>query len=82
MIVIGEVLVNGQSNDVWCNSKKPITDLSMYFGDSTHLNDSQYATMSSCYVLFCFADNMYLLVRPNNECMPSSKSVGEYFLCE
>jgi hypothetical protein len=81
--VVGDVFVNGQSKDVWCNSKKPITELNMYgvAGGSAHLNDSQYATMSSCYVMYC-RDDMYLLVRPNSECMPSSTSAGEYFLCE
>jgi hypothetical protein len=86
-IMIGEVFVDGQNKDVWCISKTPINDVTMYgAGGGAHLTDPQYATIPSCYVLYRSAgyvtNIMYLLLRPSSECLSSSPTVGDYLLCE
>jgi hypothetical protein len=81
-MMIGEVFIDGQNRDVWCNSKKPITDLKMYF-TAGHLTDPVYATTPSCYVLnYSYGTQMSMYLRSGSECLSSGASLAEYLICE
>jgi hypothetical protein len=80
-MMIGEVFVDGQSRDVWCNSKKPITELNMYFSYAGH--DPVFAITPSCYVLsFPYGAQINLRLRSGSECLSSGTMLADYVLCE
>ena len=50
-LLIGEMFVDGQNRNVFCNSNKtPINDTKMYF-DIGALTNPKFATIPSCYTL-------------------------------
>jgi hypothetical protein len=82
-LMIGEVFVDGQKRDVWCNSKKPITDLNMY-SDASSLTNPYYATIPSCYLLINLLGTPYsvkiAIANPSN-CLNLFSGVSS-FVCE
>jgi hypothetical protein len=85
-MMTGEVFVDGQNRNVWCNSKTPITDLRMY-NSETDLTDPAYAIVPSCFVLWYVPVVGYLdivmYMRSGSECLASYPIVAvDYFLCE
>jgi hypothetical protein len=81
-MMIGEVFIDGQNRDVWCNSKKPITDLNMYL-TAGHFTDPVYAITPSCYILnYAYATKIIMLVRFGSECLSSGTILADYVLCE
>jgi hypothetical protein len=84
-LVVGEVYIDGQNRDVWCNSKKLITDLNVYYYPTLVTDPSStYATIPSCYVMYASTTTptMRLLIRSSSECLPTGNNVGDYVLCE
>lgn len=49
---IGELFIDGQQRDVWCNSKKPITDLKMYYAGVGQYRSSDPVTKSNHASMF------------------------------
>jgi hypothetical protein len=80
--VCGSICDNWRYRDVWCNSKKPINDSSMY-RDFT-LNDPFYAIEPSIYALYFQAQppTMYLTGVSGNYILPSAPNFSIFFLCE
>jgi hypothetical protein len=80
---IGEVFVDGQNINVWCNSKKPITDLKMYNNPSS-LSNSFYATEPSSFSMgYDPSDtNFTLRLQYGSNILPSHQFNNEFFLCE
>jgi hypothetical protein len=81
--MIEDMFVDGQNRDVWCNSKKPINDSSMY--NDAMLNEPAYAIEPSVYALsliFQPVRAMYLMGFPGNDILPSAPMASKYFLCE
>jgi hypothetical protein len=81
-MMIGEVFVDGQNRDVWCNSKKPITESYMYY-TAGHFTDPGYAMTPSCYILnYSSGTQIIMLVRAGSECLSSGTVLADYVLCE
>jgi hypothetical protein len=81
-IVIGETSIDGQNRDVWCNSKKPITDLNMYL-TAAHFTDPLLAITPSCYVLNNNVGvKIVMYKRTGSECLSSGTIMADYVLCE
>jgi hypothetical protein len=82
-MLIGEVFVDGQNRNVWCNSKTPITDLSMY-NTPSELTNPVCATTPSCYVLrhFSVTSNVTMELRIGSTCLSSYYIIDEFMLCE
>jgi hypothetical protein len=81
-MMIGEVRIDGQNRDVWCNSKKSLTDSNMYLVVD-HFTDPKYAITPSCNVLYHASGiTMNLLVRTGSECLSSGTILADFFLCE
>jgi hypothetical protein len=81
---IGEVFVDGQNRNVWCNSKNPILLPGMYLNPGL-LTDPYYATTSSCYYLMYqkASSRVQLLMANSEECALSHQiMLSQYFLCE
>jgi hypothetical protein len=78
-MTIGDVFVDGQNRDVWCNSKKPINDSKMY-------NNGQ----RNSYPMFTMYSNCLLLISNGTEvtfylhypCSSSDLIYSYFFLCE
>ena len=80
--MIGEVFVDGQNRDVWCNSKKPIPELNMYF-TAGHFTDPVFAITPSCYVMnFPYGERINMRLRSGGECLSSGTILADYVLCE
>jgi hypothetical protein len=81
--VIGEMFIDGQNTNLWCRSKKPLNDTTM-FNIPAELTDPIYANVPSCFILHSpsVGTAMRLYLRKGSECLPSGKIVGEYVLCE
>jgi hypothetical protein len=82
-VIIEDMFVDGQNRDVWCNSKKPINDSSMY-KDASLTTDPAYAAEPSVYVLYFHPATkaMYLYLAPGNGILPTAAMGFNYFLCE
>jgi hypothetical protein len=87
-IRIGEMFVDGQSRNVWCNSNKAIIDLEMYIVPA-YISDPNFATKESCYFLENANYNItlkmqFVLSIIGGECDPSYQIIDppEFFLCE
>jgi hypothetical protein len=81
-VIIEDMFVDGQNRDVWCNSKKPINDSSMYRDFS--LNDPANAVVPSIYALYFLPGTpaMYLGGLSGNDILPSAPIAFKFFLCE
>lgn len=64
--IIEEVWVNGQQQDVWCRSQRPITDLSFYMDKAP--TDTPW-NFPSCYYFY----TSKLVPRFTSECGPYGK---------
>jgi hypothetical protein len=82
-VMIEDMFVDGQNRDVWCNSKKPINDSSMY-KDATLTTDPSFASDPSVYALYFYPQTqfMYLYLAPGNGILPSAPIAFNFFLCE
>jgi hypothetical protein len=83
-MLIGEVFVDGQNRDVWCNSKKPITDWRMYVDNSiVQLTDPVYLKITTCYIAHKNSD-IHMDLKFNNTCLSSYllDASNYYILCE
>lgn len=81
---VGLVYVDGQKNDVWCDAKKPITDMLM-FNDLRHTNDPNFYSVPTCFKLFyqSTAAGSKLMLNAASECLPSALNANTpFFLCE
>jgi hypothetical protein len=82
IMVIEEVFIDGQNRDVWCNSKKTITESKMY-SNTGHFTDPAYATTPSCYFMnYALATKMVLFLRKGSECLSSGTTIADFVLCE
>lgn len=61
-IVIGQVFADGQNKDVWCDSKKIISDPNMYYEYATITTDPIYKTNPTCYNINYFQSLMRLSI--------------------
>lgn len=77
--IIGEVFVNGQNQDVWCNSKMPITDMNMYHDNAPFLDGE--ATINPSYYLLSQDANITRL-EPLNYDLEKGNSNPLHFICE
>jgi hypothetical protein len=78
--MIGDVYVDGQNRNVWCNSKKAIIDDTMY-KHKVALIQPIYATKPSCYVMEK-ATRMVLLILSGKQCSASDPlPFSHYILC-
>jgi len=82
-MMIGEVFVDGQNRNVYCNSKTPINDTKMYF-DIGALTNPKFATIPSCYTLSVRnPDKMILFaLRDGTRCLSPHVLTNEILLCE
>lgn len=64
--IIEEVWVNGQQQDVWCRSQRPITDLVLYAAKAPYIA----WRVPSCYYFY----NTVLAHRTSDECGPYGKT--------
>jgi hypothetical protein len=75
--IVGEVYVNGQFQDVWCDSHVAITNTSMYSTSKKSLTCGS----DSCYVLYAAHINARFMGRPDL-CLEDTLSFFEsYFYC-
>jgi hypothetical protein len=76
--MVGEVFVDGQNRDVWCSSKKAITDMNMYW-NVVNNNASIYATGPSCILLY-YNSMVFVALESGNKCFAATSNY--FFLCE
>lgn len=84
LLNIGEMFVDGQNRNVWCDSKKPITDVMMYDGEAAngHITDPIYRTRAqSCFRLFWIDSVMKLFITQSCPLSETNKK-ADYFMCE
>jgi hypothetical protein len=86
LFFIGETFVDGQHQDVWCNSKVPITNRNMHFGGSQFVAYGDgFDKSTSCYLAYYAGPiaKTYGLILYGNPCVLSAMSnFGVvYFLC-
>jgi len=72
---IGEVFVNGQNQDVWCDSKMVITDLTMY--DVGKFNTA--VDTPSCYPLY--GGKLYTYTGLECAAKQDAPASGVFFIC-
>jgi hypothetical protein len=82
--MLGEVFLDGQNRDVWCNSKKPITELNMYRDATNYFSNPYYATIPSSYSLTFTPPNTFLELglQSGGGILPSGPFNNQFFLCE
>jgi hypothetical protein len=74
--VIGEVYVNGQFQDVWCDSHVAITKASMYY-----TKKNLFCETVTCYFFYSATANARI-AGTTDFCLPDSlNSYESYFLC-
>jgi hypothetical protein len=66
-VVLGEVFVDGKNNNLWCDSKKMITDLNMYTS-TMDLTDPFYFKRSSCVMLYYSLSKASIQVSISHTC--------------
>jgi hypothetical protein len=76
-VVIGETFVDGQNRGVWCNSKKPITDLQMY-QNGVMPNPSTPSWM----IVYYSATGSYLYPITNGDILAGKLGLYDWFFCE
>jgi hypothetical protein len=74
---IGDVYVNGQFQDVWCDSNVAITNMSMYFKETK----SSTCDSVSCYYLNTPLINPKLASNTKGCLADSQIAISTYFLC-
>lgn len=82
-IVVGEMFVDGQNTNRWCDSKKP-TDISI-FEVAQQINTPQSLPLApSCFRLYASTSGEPLRFLDSDTCILSSKNWENnmYFLCE
>lgn len=83
--MIGETFVDGQGRDVWCNSKKPITDMKMHYmsvGPFKSLDD-KFTQTQTCYnVHFTGVEAKLILYGDMCPLTALNNLVAFYFICE
>jgi hypothetical protein len=82
--MLGEVFLDGQNRDVWCNSKKTVTDKTMYRDAANYFSNPYYATTPSSYSLTYMPPDEFLVLglQSGSGILPSGPFYNEFFLCE
>jgi hypothetical protein len=77
------MFIDGQNTNLWCRSKKPLNDTTM-FNAPADLTNPINANVPSCFIMYAsmVSTTMRLYLRKGSECLPAGQNVGEYVLCE
>lgn len=82
-IVVGEMFIDGQNTNRWCESKKP-TDISIFEVAQKITTPQSLPLAPSCFRLYAMTSGEPLRFKDFNTCILSSKNLKNnmYFLCE
>jgi hypothetical protein len=81
-VIIGQTFVDGQNRNVWCDSKRPFSDIKMFF-DSRHITRyAHFSSVPSCFKLY-YSSVLGLLMDDESRCILTLKNTfAKIFLCD
>jgi hypothetical protein len=80
-VIVGHSFVDGQDRNVWCDSKKPFTDLKMY-QDDRHLTSAYFKTVPSNFKLYALNSVVKLIIDDASGIFTDLNTFANLFLCE